>query len=553
MTLGYNPLPLLSNRQLFSFENFFSPPSGAAHKAQPPATAASAPATTSPTTRHPHPPLQPPSPHLPPNHIRLRLPGEAMPVTNSQRKGLPKGRMKEPLEFHLGRQTRNSREKQLEDEELLFEEQSEEVEEGADGRESKFDGEGELSTADFSTPKGQPANSLRNKTKSNAGVTNTPTNATRRNTRKRPVEDTFPSPTPGPTKAARRSQQPTMGDGFQAIQNEGKLLGFLKTQAEEIQELKELLYAQEKELAELKTMIKSIAKDVSSTKDTSKKAESMASHLASLHCSDRQASPEIIPNPVSLPSPPKSVSKDPQIVLDLSLCEPELIQKPFSEIRQVLHTSITESAGTEGIKVKGMNKDARKEHRYFVFFNTLEDETKARVHNKWVSTHFPKARMQPPISFPVKGNRARATAILDAATGKVAVNAKDVISDSNGGLKITRIGWLSKVGTGKLYGSLVIYLANKDEAETLLEKGVVEIGGETAYAETWQEVGPEEKRCFNCQEYGHKAGVCVKILVCGNCSMPGHSHRQCMNTQVNCPNCGGNHPANSHRCARRSS
>lgn len=157
--------------------------------------------------------------------------------------------------------------------------------------------------------------------------------------------------------------------------------------------------------------------------------------------------------------------------------------------------------------------------------------------------------MQSPISFPVKVNRARATAILDASSGKVAVHAKDSVSDINGGLKTTRIGWLSKLGTGKLYGSLVIYLANKNQAEALLGKGFMKIGGEMAYAEAWQEVGLKAKRCFNCQESGHKAGVCVKILVYGNCSMPGHSHCQCMNSQVQCPNCGGNHPVNSHCCS----
>ncbi len=57
-----------------------------------------------------------------------------MPAASSQKKGLPKGRVKEPLDFHLGRQTRQSREKQLEDEELLFEEKSEEVEECTDTR-----------------------------------------------------------------------------------------------------------------------------------------------------------------------------------------------------------------------------------------------------------------------------------------------------------------------------------------------------------------------------------------------------------------------------------
>ena len=45
---------------------------------------------------------------------------------------------------------------------------------------------------------------------------------------------------------------------------------------------------------------------------------------------------------------------------------------------------------------------------------------------------------------------------------------------------------------------MVIYLADKNQAEALLGKGVVEIGGETAYTEAWQEVSSEEKRRFNC-------------------------------------------------------
>ena len=162
-----------------------------------------------------------------------------MPAATLQKKSLSIGRVKEPLDFHLGRQTRQSKKKRLENEELLFEVKSEEVEECTDTRESDFDEEEDLSTANFSTPKGQPANTLRNKTKSNAGVANTPTNVIRQNTRKRPVEDTFPSPTPGPTKKARRFQHHTMSDGFQAMQHEGKLLGLIETQAGEIGELKE--------------------------------------------------------------------------------------------------------------------------------------------------------------------------------------------------------------------------------------------------------------------------------------------------------------------------
>lgn len=100
----------------------------------------------------------------------------------------------------------------------------------------------------------------------------------------------------------------------------------------------------------------------------------MASHLALLHLSHHQASPVTVSNTTPMSFPPKSVAKGPQIVLDLSQCRPESIQKPFAKIRQLFHTSITGNPGIEGINIKGMNKDAKREYRYFVFFNTPEDE-----------------------------------------------------------------------------------------------------------------------------------------------------------------------------------
>lgn len=71
-----------------------------------------------------------------------------------------------------------------------------------------------------------------------------------------------------------------------------------------------------------------------------------------------------------------------------------------------------------------MNKDAKSEHHYFVFFNILEEKSKARIHNKWVSTYFLQARKQLPISFSVKVNFARVNAILDANISRVADSEK---------------------------------------------------------------------------------------------------------------------------------
>ncbi len=71
---------------------------------------------------------------------------------------------------------------------------------------------------------------------------------------------------------------------------------------------------------------------------------------------------------------------------------------------------------------------------------------------------------------------------------------------------------------------MVVCFANKQQADAFLEKSVIEVGGEPAYTEPWQEASSEEKRCFNYQQYRHKVATCVRIPVCGNCAVPGNSH-----------------------------
>ncbi len=50
---------------------------------------------------------------------------------------------------------------------------------------------------------------------------------------------------------------------------------------------------------------------------------------------------------------------------------------------------------------------------------------------------------------------------------------------------------------------MVIYLANKSQADRFLEKELFEVGGESAYTDIWKEQNPGDRRCFNCQRFGH--------------------------------------------------
>ena len=76
--------------------------------------------------------------------------------------------------------------------------------------------------------------------------------------------------------------------------------------------------------------------------------------------------------------------------------------------------------------------------------------------------------------------------------GRVADNAMKIVSNSNNRIKVTQIRWLSCVETGKFYRSIVVYLMEKKNTDLLIAKGLIEVEGETAYIEKFQEQSREK-------------------------------------------------------------
>ena len=57
-------------------------------------------------------------------------------------------------------------------------------------------------------------------------------------------------------------------------------------------------------------------------------------------------------------------------------------------------------------------------------------------------------------------------------------------------------------------------------------------------------------QCFNCQNFGHKAGWCTAQPVCMKCAKK-HSTKTCTETKVvRCTNCNGPHTANDKSCPK---
>jgi hypothetical protein len=68
--------------------------------------------------------------------------------------------------------------------------------------------------------------------------------------------------------------------------------------------------------------------------------------------------------------------------------------------------------------------------------------------------------------YPVKVDNANRIAILDQE-GKVLLGAAEVLGKEND-VYIAKIAWLSRKDTGKVYGSMVVYVIKGSEAARLL-------------------------------------------------------------------------------------
>lgn len=233
------------------------------------------------------------------------------------------------------------------------------------------------------------------------------------------------------------------------------------------------------------------------------------------------------------------------MILDLAQCAVSLNERPLKAIREHLQASLKASNQTKEIDIRAMSRDNRKDHRYFMFVTSQAQEDILRVHSdEWLFRAFPKAQIQATTLFPIRVDSVSANAVLDRDTGRITPQAASSIGEENGGLAIGRIGWLSQ--PGKKYGSMVVYLKDKAQADMMLARGFIEIGGESATTQIWEEKGKGEQRCFNCQKQGHLARTCKENTVCGNCAEVGHHHQDCLAVMPKCTKCGGNHRAKDH-------
>lgn len=152
---------------------------------------------------------------------------------------------------------------------------------------------------------------------------------------------------------------------------------------------------QNQEIAELKELVKKLmAVEAAMPRVQSKRKETMVSWLAfsllnSAPLADKSSSSTSSKHWVATSVNTRS---GPHITLDISECDISLKERRFAEIQKHFQSCLQSHDEIKTVIMKDMNKDAKKDHRYFLFFYTEKDKKVVQIHmEKWLLSTFPRA------------------------------------------------------------------------------------------------------------------------------------------------------------------
>lgn len=254
-------------------------------------------------------------------------------------------------------------------------------------------------------------------------------------------------------------------------------------------------------------------------------------------------------NPSSSASQQDTASS-PHIIIDFSTaerCSTIATEKPGA-IRRRIDDALSDHEVTKEIKCHGISRNARDSNKYKLFFKDDTAVQTVRQNDTWLAGYFRGARLQAEQWHPIRVDSVYKGAVLKEMGGnEVKQEATQIVAEEND-VQVHKIQWLSKPDSSKIHGSMVLYLARRQDAEKLLRGGRVEVDGETAFARPYERrTGP--MRCFKCHQFNHMAAQCPSSQpVCSRCAGTGHTHRECTSDRVKCATCGGLHSTFDPSC-----
>ncbi|XP_044720027.1 endonuclease-reverse transcriptase domain-containing protein [Hirsutella rhossiliensis] len=207
----------------------------------------------------------------------------------------------------------------------------------------------------------------------------------------------------------------------------------------------------------------------------------------------------------SIPGPTKQQTTNESVhcTIDTSrVSESNRNKAQIGQIRQAIEVEMRAKNGHETWRCAAVVRESRNADRVKI---VCRDEAELQlVKEAAQKTAVEGARVMRDQLYPVRVDNANRTAILDTE-GNVLPGAIEALSAENR-VTIGKISWLSKRESGKAYGSMVVYVTKKSDAERLLDGYYFDLAGESATTYTFEpRTGPIQ--CFNCQEIGHKQSL----------------------------------------------
>lgn len=256
-------------------------------------------------------------------------------------------------------------------------------------------------------------------------------------------------------------------------------------------------------------------------------------------------------SPIALKTPP-ATGKSGTVTVILDTSNTDSTTLPIStsavDIKERAKTAFTSNPETAGIEVKGVQWGNK--GRLVLILGTESQHAAAYEHREWINTFAPGAKRLREKWYPIKCDGVYKAGIVKEDGWTLRDDIHKMIEEENTRpegppIQVRKVKWLSQQSNRRA-GSLVIYLSSQEMADNLLQRQVIEIGGQGAFTKPYLRI-PQPDRCYKCCQYGHVQRNCRLSPQCGKCAGPRH-FKECNSPIIKCAVCQGDHMVTNRNC-----
>lgn len=136
----------------------------------------------------------------------------------------------------------------------------------------------------------------------------------------------------------------------------------------------------------------------------------------------------------------------------------------------MVKSEITKLPSIQTTSFRAIIRDSQNTKRYRLLFSTEDDRDLVRKKVNWAG-YAQGLRVPQDQQFPIKIDNANRCSVL-TSSGQLLDNIKDELEVKNR-INIPHMQWISNTQNGKLYGSMVVWVTKRQDAERLMKEGVL--------------------------------------------------------------------------------